>query len=355
MQENIESFVRYFGQDHCYEFTCGGSNLCPEEFSKRMNSCITNFLREVMPDRIGVLEPHKSGDAHQHLLVSLPFTSPNFDHKALAACRDAYRAGEKAESKRLWQKVRASMSPQHSALWDRLQVELQRYGLGKHISLTPVRESARAIASYFGKYLAKGLATRPDAWKNVRLVRYSGTNGRETPPWKQASPLRSSTCISECNRRDKARAVAAQFGCDTPEQVQRILGPQWYFFARKVIDRVQLPVYRSFLHAEADGLTCVLHDLDGFQIYRVPPADEDLEHDDPGDLSKEQYRVRFPDWCYLPWTPPSEARRLDAVTPREAALAVLDNASRFRPAAAAHAALLRTFPGAKIVDTVHVK
>ena len=349
MQENIESFVGYFGQHHCYEFTAGAVNLTPEEFGRRWNSCVTNFLRKVMPDRIAVLEPHKTGHAHTHNLVSLPFTSPNFDHDALAASREAYNRKDFAESKRQWAKVKASMSPELRAMWELLQTELVKYGLGKQISLTPVRESARAIASYFGKYLAKGIASRPDSWKRVRLVRYSGTNGQEAPAWKCASPQRSSNCMAEQNRRDKARAVAREFGADTPEQVKAILGPHWYFFGKNLIHRVQLLVYRSLLHADHDGVPVQVPA--GTRQFFVPAPDAIPEVGYHGDPTLERLKVVFPDEAYMPWSPPPDARRPDACTAREVAIALLDQASPYRPAAAAHAALLRTFPGPTLTCT----
>ena len=335
MQENIESFVNYYGVEHCFEFTITACRLDPEEFSRRMNSCVTNCLREIMPARIGVVEPHKTSHAHQHTLVSLPFTSPKFDHESLKRSREAFNRKDFAASKYHWAKVRASMSPEHSAMWDLLQRELPKYGLGKQIGFAPVRESARAIGLYFGKYLAKAIETRPDSWKRVRLVRYSGTNSQELPPWKNSTPLRSGNSLPDQNRRDKMRVVAREFGASDAEQVKAVLGRHWYFFGRKLIEQVQLPVYKSLLHADADGVPCSVPEGTTFRHVPVPP----------GDRQSTGFKVVFPDEVWLPWTPPAEARKEGAFTPREVALALLDQAAKYHPAACTRAALLRAFPG----------
>ena len=332
MQENVESFANYFGIEHCFEFTITAPRLDPAEFSRRMNSFVTNALRDKMPARIGVVEPHKSGHAHQHTLVAVPFTSPDFNHDALAASREAYRQKNFKLSAILWQRVRASMSEEHRAMWDWLQAELPKFGLGKQIGFSPVRETPRALACYFGKYLAKGIAEKPAAWKRVRLVRYSGTNGREIPAWKNSSPLRSGNSLHDQNRRDKLRVVAREFGATTPAEVQAVLGTHWHFHGRALLERVQLPVYRSFLHADADKLRVTI------------PVDADWYTVDAGPLG-DCTALRLPDWAFLPWTPPADLARPDAVSPRECALALLDQAAPFRPAAAGRAALLRAFPG----------
>lgn len=324
MQENIEHFVRHFGQEHCFEFTITGPQLDPAEFGKRLNSCLTNFLRDIMPDRIGVLEPTKSGHAHIHQLVALPFTSPDFDHEALKRSRELYNRGRHqgdkaaaAESKRLWKRVEASMSPEHRAMWNLLRKQLPQYGLGNMMSLTPVREGPRAIACYFGKYLAKGIASRPEAWRNVRLVRFSGANSKESPVWKRSTPYRASTCTSEQNRRDKVRLVAAEMGITTSEEMTEVFGSHWYFHNRDLLGTVQLGEYRSLLHAEIDGVPICMKASE-LRIFE--------RHDTPG-----RTWVEFPEWCSLPYTPTE--RRPHASTPREVATTMLEVAARQRPQA----------------------
>ena len=157
--------------------------------------------------------------------------------------------------------------------------------------------------------------------------------------------------MSEQNRRDKARAVAREFGADTPEQVKAILGPHWYFFGKNLIQRVQLPVYRSLLHADHDGVPVQMPA--GTRQFFVPAPDAIPEIGFRGDPTLERMKVSFPDETYMPWTPPPDARRLDACTAREVAIALLDQAAPYRQTAAAHAALLRTFPGPNIVASVN--
>lgn len=249
MQENIEAFVNRFGIEHCFEFTITAKQLDPAEFSKRLNSALTNYLGEKFPDRVMVIEPHKSGHAHSHCLVAVPFRSPGFNHEALAASREAFKKKDFGTSKRLWRRVWDSMGAEHQACWNELRERLPAYGLGNMISLAPVRESARAIACYFGKYLAKGIAERPEAWKGVRLVRYS-----QGAPWRYSSPQRSGTSRHDVNHRDKLEAVAKHVGVTSEDGFSSVLGPRWHYHAREFLERVQLPVYRSLLHADTDAV-----------------------------------------------------------------------------------------------------
>ena len=323
MQENIESFCEYFGIEHCFEFTLTAPRLTPAEFQRRKNSLVTNCLRELMPDRVSVIEPHTSGHAHEHSLVVLPFTSPRFDHEALAASRKAFNRKDFAESKRQWKICWASMSKEHQDMWTLLQKRLPEYGLGKQIGFAPVKECGRAIARYFGKYLAKGIASRPDDWKHVRLVRYSGTNAREVSPWKNSSPQRSGMSLHDTNRRDKMAAVARSCGVNNSEGMKQLLGQRWFFHARELIARVQLPVYRSYWHAESDGLTLPL-DLETIPRRTVLLVDVDM--------SKEGTAFLFPEEYNLPYRPPANVRRSDALTPKEVADAILTKAAPFREA-----------------------
>lgn len=319
MQENIEAFVRQFGIDHCFEFTITAKRLDPEEFSKRLNSCLTNCLRKIFPDRVMVMEPHKSGFAHCHALVAVKFSSPNFDHEALRKSRELFKQKRFNESKREWAKVRESMSPEHSALFDELRAKLPIYGLGNMVSLSPVRESARAIACYFGKYLAKGIAERPEDWRRVRLVRYSGQGAEELPEWKKSTPLRSGNGKWAQNHRDKLTVLSKEVGLAPGQGFESVLGPRWHFHARGLVDRIQLPVYRSFLHAELDGVPVT---------WPGPGLPKTFPHPDlPGEVC-----IEWPEWAERdPFTPVE--LKPDALTAREVAGVLLEVASHAFPEA----------------------
>jgi hypothetical protein len=177
-QENVESFVAHYGREHCYSLLLTAKPTTPKGFSKCLNSVKTNLLRKLFVDEIDVIEATKKGNPHLHSLVALPFACPNFPHDTLKRCRQAFRQGRHAYSQALWQAFLKMIPPELRDLWLLLQEKLPRYGLGKMIELVPLRETGRALACYYGKYLAKAFADRPADWKHVRLVRYAGIRAR---------------------------------------------------------------------------------------------------------------------------------------------------------------------------------
>ena len=317
MQENIESLCKQFGIGHCFEFTVTARRQEPEEFSKKLNSALTNYLREIFSHRIGVIEPHKSGHAHAHFLVVVPFQSPGFDHEAQAKSRELFKQKRFAESKLQWKKAVDSMSEEHRKLFYELREQLPKYGLGGMIGFSPVREGARAIACYFGKYLAKGIEQRRDDWKNVRLVRYSGTNAELPPAWKKSSPLRSGNSKWHQNHRDKLFALASSMGLPYGMTFDSILGARWHFHAQALVESIQLDVYRSILHAEQDGVSTT---------WPLGSWPHTFPHPDNSEITC----VEFPDWAERDLYWPTE-KAIERRTADEVAAALLEVAARTQP------------------------
>jgi hypothetical protein len=103
-----------------------------------------------------VVERHKSGRIHHHLVVVLPCDiRTGFDFGAVA--RGDYRSANAA--------LRAEW-----AFWRRTA---PLYGFGR-TELLPVKSTSEGISKYVGKYLAKHHWHREEADKGARLVRYSG-------------------------------------------------------------------------------------------------------------------------------------------------------------------------------------
>ena len=141
-----------------------------------------------------------------------------------------------------------------------LQAKLPGYGLGKMIELVPLRETGRALACYYGKYLAKGFADRPADWKHVRLVRYPGARSHSpggpklNPKWKIATALRSSAGPRGWLWRQRLRKLAAINGiAEEHGGIATILGTRWGYHHRETINRICLTEYPTGVHAQADG------------------------------------------------------------------------------------------------------
>lgn len=143
-----------------------------------------------------------------------------------------------------------------------LQEKLPRYGLGKMIELVPLRENGRALACYYGKYLAKGLANRPADWKHIRLVRYPGARAstpdcpRLGPKWKIATALRASAGPRGWLWRQRLAKLCAIYGVTEDQgSLASILGSRWGYHHRETINRMCLEEYPTGLHALADDHT----------------------------------------------------------------------------------------------------
>jgi hypothetical protein len=259
LQENVENFVDHHGLAHCFLLLVTARQLTPEQFAKCWNSAVTNLLREHFPHMLSVLEAHKKRPtAHQHTLLALPFTCPAFPHATLERCRELNRQGRPQLSAVLWKRVLLLAGPMYEQLWRLLQAELPKYGLGKFIGLAPVRESARAVACYLGKYLAKSFEERPDDWKHVRLVRYSRPKNEQTgraekADWNRSNSLRSANGMKSWAWRKRLGLVAKVLGISEEEGFSPKFGRRWFHHHQEVINRVRIEDYPSEEHARRDN------------------------------------------------------------------------------------------------------
>jgi hypothetical protein len=274
-QENVESFVTHYGREYCYSLLLTAKPTTPKGFSKCVNSAKTNLLRKLFVDEIDVIEATQKGSPHIHALVALPFACPDFPHDTLKRCRQAFRQGRHAHSQSLWQAFLRMIPVELRDLWLLLQAKLPRYGLGKMIELVPLRETGRALACYYGKYLAKGFADRPADWKHVRLVRYPGARARVRggpkldPKWKIATALRSSAGPRGWLWRQRLAKLASVFGITEGHGgISAILGTRWGYHHRETISHICLTEYPTGIHAQADG-----HD---FRDHPDAPAPGDM-------------------------------------------------------------------------------
>jgi hypothetical protein len=127
-----------------------------KEARRRLNSLVTHVIRPRYGRAITVLERHKSGRIHFHLLVAMSADiRSGVDFGALA--RRDYR----------------SAGPELRAEWAFWRRTAPAYGFGR-TELLPVKSDAEAMGRYVGKYLGKHFGARLEEDRGMRLVSYIG-------------------------------------------------------------------------------------------------------------------------------------------------------------------------------------
>jgi len=129
--------------------------LCPREAQRRLNSLLTNVIKDRYHSYLGVMERQKSGRIHYHLLIALPVdirTGFQFDQ---VAKQNYSSAGQPLRDE-----------------WSFWRKTAPAYGFGR-TELLPIKSTVEAIAKYVGKYIAKHMEARNPDDKGVRLVRYA--------------------------------------------------------------------------------------------------------------------------------------------------------------------------------------
>ena len=127
----------------------------PKQAQSRLNSLLSNVIKQRYRDYLGVMERLKSGRIHYHLLVVLDQdirTGVDFA---------AFAQGNYASAPRALR--------DECAFWRRT-AKAYRFG---RTELLPVRSNVQAMARYVGKYIAKHVDSRLPEDKGARLVRYS--------------------------------------------------------------------------------------------------------------------------------------------------------------------------------------
>jgi hypothetical protein len=157
LKESIQGLAGKFGLEKLGFLTLTFKQhiTCPKEAQKRLNSLLTNVIKERYQEYVGVMERQKSGRIHYHLLVVLDTdirTGADFE----AFARRDY----------------SSASPGLRSEWAYWRKTAPNYGFGR-TELLPVKSSIEAMAKYVGKYISKHIEARQEQDKGVRLVRYS--------------------------------------------------------------------------------------------------------------------------------------------------------------------------------------
>ncbi|MBC9305906.1 phasyl DNA replicon protein arp [Escherichia coli] len=218
---NVQYFVDTYGLSNVgfLTLTFRDHVTDPKEAQRRFNSLKTHILSNRYRAYIRVMEPMKSGRIHYHLLVALHSDiRTGFDFPAVY--RQDYSSANKA--------IRSE--------WSFWRKTAPKYGFGR-TELMPVRSNSEGIGRYVGKYISKGIESRTEQFKGVRLVEYS----RKA---KIASTRFQFVSDGSYEWRRKlsifVHYIADNMGCKpTFDGLRRVLGSRWSYHWRDFIMNIE--------------------------------------------------------------------------------------------------------------------
>lgn len=224
---NVEHFIEVYGLSNVgfLTITFDRSVRDYRESQRRFNNFARRVLAELFGDRIKVLEPHKDGRPHYHLLVDCGDdirTGFNWEH--YEASRKHYNGGGKRADAPKGDLGRTVLL---KSLHSMLNAAAPRYGVGR-IELTPIKSVAEAVGKYVGGYISKGSMYRDERYKGSRWVSYSRG-------FSKAVKGRFSWMNEGREWRHKVAAWAASHGCASLDDVKAIFGDHWSYWHREAI------------------------------------------------------------------------------------------------------------------------
>jgi hypothetical protein len=173
------------------------------EFSSRIHSFNTNLLSKRFRQTLTVIQRHKDGTLHAHIVVvcDRPLGGALYWHeKRKRMCRRV--TGECREE---W----LVFNP----------AKMKGYGLGV-ANLMPLQGDAESLGRYVARYVARELGTRKSKDKQARLVRYSQS-------WARVVYGPFSSCDCRAKRARKRAVELADTLWEGWGDMVRDLGPKW--------------------------------------------------------------------------------------------------------------------------------
>jgi hypothetical protein len=192
---------------------------------KRWASFRSNVIAVRYQDWICILEPHKDGVWHLHVVV---------------ATKEDIRTGTDVETLsnyKLPYWMRRGKNLRNEALaaeWRALRVTACKYRFGR-VELLPIKKTKEAFARYLGKYLTKTFNLIEPGRKH-RLVRYSRGIGRHL------SICFSIRGLGNLLYRTRLKMAAAMLNFKDYGYFADFFGPRWNYYLRDIIAGIPIPL-----------------------------------------------------------------------------------------------------------------
>jgi hypothetical protein len=227
LQVNVQAFVHRHGLERVgfLTLTFAKPIFIIAEAQKRLASLRAGVLQPRYLEAIRVLERHKSGGIHYHLLVAMSFDiRTGFDFAAACPSKESLAAGVKADYR--------SASPALQDEWAYWRRTAKLYGFGR-TELLPIRSDAEAVGRYVGGYIGKHCEVREERDRGARLVAYMGPRvATQRFAWATGNGQAWRRGL-EALVRDLARS--GQIDSATVEAMRRRYGQSWAWTWRDVI------------------------------------------------------------------------------------------------------------------------
>jgi hypothetical protein len=215
-----------------------------EFVQKRWHSLNSNIIRHRYKDWIVVLEPHKDGVWHIHVVV---------------ATQEDIRTGTDIETLtnyKLPYWMRRGKHLRNEALakeWRELRQIACKYRFGR-IELLPVKKTGEALARYVAGYLSKSFKLVPPG-KKSRLVRMSRSISKNIT--MKFSPLTLGNLIYRTRLKMAADMLHLQDYGDFAD----FLGSRWNYYLGDLIAAIPIPLIFSKGHFESGVAAKLLNDF----------------------------------------------------------------------------------------------
>jgi hypothetical protein len=190
----------------------------------RWHSFASNVITKRYEDWVCVLEPHKDGVWHLHVVV---------------ATQADIRTGTDVETLgnyKLPYKLRRGKHLRNEALaaeWLWLRNICCKYRFGR-AELLPIKKTGEALARYVASYLSKSFGLVPSGRK-YRLVRYSRSLGRH------CSMRFSPNTLGNLIHRTRLKIAAAVLHFREYGDFADYLGPRWHYYIGGIIASIPMP------------------------------------------------------------------------------------------------------------------
>jgi len=215
-----------------------------EFVQNRWHSFNTNVVKKRYRDWVCVLEPHRDGVWHLHVVV---------------VTKEDIRTGTNIEvlsNYKLPYWMRRGKHLRNEALaaeWRALRQVCCKYRFGR-VELLPVKKTGPALARYVAGYLSKSFGLVPPGRKH-RLVRYS--RGLSSA-FKMQFSIRS---LGNLIYRTRLKIAASMLQFQDYGDFADYFGPRWNYYLREIIAAIPVPMVFEKGHFENGVAAKVLNDF----------------------------------------------------------------------------------------------